>query len=167
MISSANKKESTLKVMEALQEEAYKGIVRIDSETMHHIDVRPGDIVEIEGSRITLGIVGRAYPTDVGQAVIRMDGILRRNAKSSIGEIVKVRKAEIKEAKQITIAPAQEGMMIQVSPEILKHGLLGRAVVKGDIVTLGGARGRRRTMSESPFFEDIFNVFEEGFIGNF
>ena len=49
MITSANKKESTLKVMEALQEEAYKGIVRIDSETMHHIDVRPGDIVEIEG----------------------------------------------------------------------------------------------------------------------
>src|SRR3989344_2511796 len=167
MIQAPNKKESTLKVMEALQEEAYKGIVRIDSETMHQIDVRPGDVVEIEGSRITLGIVGRAYPTDVGQAVIRMDGILRRNAKASIGEIVKVRKADIKEAKQVTIAPAQEGMMIQVSPEILKHGLLGRAVLKGDIVTLGGARGRRRTMSESPFFEDIFNVFEEGFIGNF
>ena len=77
-----------LKVMEALQEEAYKGIVRIDSETMREIGVRAGDIVEIEGGRRTVGIVDRAYPTDVGQTVIRMDGILRRNAKTGIGENV-------------------------------------------------------------------------------
>ena len=75
-------KESKLKVMEALQEEAYKGIVRIDSETMKQIGVHPGDIVEIEGSRLTVGVVDRAYPSDVGQSIIRMDGILRRNAQS-------------------------------------------------------------------------------------
>ena len=68
--------ETKLKVMEALQEEAYKGIVRIDAETMHEIGVRVGDIIEIEGNRKTVGIVDRAYPTDVGQSVIRMDGIL-------------------------------------------------------------------------------------------
>src|SRR3990167_8679865 len=95
------KKETRLKVMEALQEEAYKGIVRIDSETMHFIGVHPGDIVEIEGARGTVGIVDRAYPTDVGQSIIRMDGILRRNAKTGIGENVKVRKANIKEAFSI------------------------------------------------------------------
>ena len=61
------KKETQLKVMEALQEEAYKGIVRIDSETMKQIGVHPGDIVEIEGSRLTVGVVDRAYPSDVGQ----------------------------------------------------------------------------------------------------
>src|SRR3989344_1598669 len=75
-------KEVTLKVMEALQEEAYKGVVRIDTETMRDIGVRIGDIVEIEGGRKTVGIVDRAYPTDIGQTVIRMDGILRRSAKS-------------------------------------------------------------------------------------
>ena len=80
--------EAQLKVMEALQEEAYKGIVRIDSGTMSHIGARPGDIVEIEGSRKTVAIVDRAYPSDVGQAVIRMDGIVRRNAKTGIGELV-------------------------------------------------------------------------------
>ena len=41
--------EVTLKVMEALQEEAYKGIVRIDTETMREIGVRVGDVLEIEG----------------------------------------------------------------------------------------------------------------------
>src|SRR3989344_870902 len=159
--------EAQLKVMEALQEEAYKGIVRIDSGTMSHIGARPGDIVEIEGSRKTVAIVDRAYPSDVGQAVIRMDGIVRRNAKTGIGETVKVRAAEIKEAKSVNIAPAQKGVMIQAHPEVFKRGLLGRAVVKGDIVALGGTRRRRRTMSESPLFDDIFNVFGEDFMGNF
>src|SRR3989338_6421407 len=159
-------KESKLKVMEALQEEAYKGIVRIDSETMHVIGVRPGDIIEIEGQRKTVGIVDRAYPTDVGQQVIRMDGIIRRNAKTSIGETVAVRKAAVAEAKSITIAPSQQGIMIQASPELFRRGLLGRSVLKGDIISLGGARRRRRTMEDTPF-EEIFNVFEEGFMGSF
>src|SRR3989338_5021706 len=122
-------KDVRLKVMEALQEEAYRGTVRIDSETMHKIGVHPGDVVSIEGGRGTVGIVDRAYPTDIGQEVIRMDGILRRNAKTGIGEFVKVRKSDIKEAKHISIAPAQEGVMIQADPEIFKRGLLGRAIV--------------------------------------
>ncbi len=155
-----------LKVQEALQEEAYKGIVRIDSQTMRQIGVRAGDIIEIEGGRATVGIADRAYPTDIGQSIIRMDGILRRNARTGIGELVEVRKAEVKEAKSITIAPAQQGVMIQADPELFKNGLLGRAVVKGDIIALGGTKSRRRTMAGSPF-EDIFDVFERGFMGNF
>lgn len=159
-------KDTKLKVMEALQEEAYKGIVRIDSQTMRQIGVRPGDVVEIEGGRKTVGIADRAYPSDIGQEIIRMDGILRRNARTGIGERVSVRKAEVKEAKAVTIAPAQQGVMIQANPEVFQRGLLGRAVLKGDIIALGGARRRRRTFSGSPF-EEIFNVFEEGFMGNF
>ncbi|MAG50628.1 ATPase [archaeon] len=158
--------ETKLKVMEALQEEAYKGIVRIDAETMHEIGVRVGDIIEIEGNRKTVGIVDRAYPTDVGQSVIRMDGILRRNAKTGIGETIKVRKSEIKEAQKITIAPAQDNIMIQAHPNVFKRGLLGRAVIKGDMVAIGGTQRRRKTMTGSPF-EDIFDVFEQEFMGNF
>lgn len=158
--------EVKLRVMEALQEEAYKGIVRIDSETMHAIGVRQGGVVEIEGNKKTVGIVDRAYPTDVGQGIIRMDGILRRNAKTGIGETVKVRKADVKEAKSVTVAPAQKGVTIQADPVVFKRGLLGRPVVKGDQVALGGARSRRRTMEGSPF-EEIFEAFEQGFMGPF
>ena len=121
-------KETKLKVMEALQEEAYKGIVRIDSQTMKELGVHPGDVVEIEGNRLTVGIVDRAYPTDVGQNIIRMDGILRRNAKTGIGENVKIKKADIKEAKSITIAPAQKGVMIRADSYLFKKTLLGRAM---------------------------------------
>ena len=156
------KKEARLKVMEALREEAYRGIVRIDSQTMHDIEVRPGDIVEIEGGRKTVGIIDRAYPTDVGQSVIRMDGILRRNAKTGLGEYLKIRKVDIKEAKSVTIAPAQKYVEIQVSDtQMFKRSLLGRAIVKGDQVALGGARNRRTTMMGGNF-EDIFDLFERG-----
>ena len=158
--------ETKLKVMEALQEEAYKGIVRIDTETMNSIGVRPGDIIEIEGQRATVGIVDRAYPTDVGQAVIRMDGILRRNAKTSIGDYVKIRKADVKEAKSVQIAPVQKGVVVQADAELFKRSLIGRALMKGDIFSPGGTRRRRRTMTGSSF-EDIFDVFEQGFMGNF
>ncbi|MEK6856748.1 MAG: CDC48 family AAA ATPase, partial [Nanoarchaeota archaeon] len=83
-----------------------------------------------------------------------------------IGETIKVRPAEIKEAKLIVIAPAQKGIMVQAHPDVFKRGLLGRAVVKGDIVALGGTRRRRRTLAESPFFDDIFN-FEDTLFDNF
>ena len=96
----AKNTEVNLKVMEAMQEEAYKGIVRIDSTQMKEIGIHAGDIVEIEGARKTVGIVDRAYPADIGQSIIRMDGILRRNAKTGIGEQIKVRKTEYKEAKK-------------------------------------------------------------------
>ncbi len=155
-------KEVSLKVQEAFTEEAYKGIVRIDSQTMREIGVKAGEIVEIKGGRTTVGIVDRAYPSDIGQKIIRMDGIIRRNAKTGIGESVTVTQSDIREAKSVIIAPAQQGVMIQAAnPEMFKNGLLGRAVTKGDVISLGGTRKRRTTMSGSPF-EDIFSGIFDG-----
>jgi transitional endoplasmic reticulum ATPase len=142
-------------VAEAIQDDVNKGIVRLDSSYMRDLDIRPGNIVEIKGERATVAIADRSLPGDIGLNIIRMDGLIRRNAKSAIGEQVKVRKAEVHEAKRITIAPARSGIMIRASPQIFKRGLLGRAVVKGDIVGLGGTTRRRNAMSDNPFFNDM------------
>src|SRR3989338_5281749 len=159
-------KEIKLKVAEAIQDDVNKGIVRIDTSFLTQIDVRPGEIVEIQGPRKTVAIADRAYPGDIGLNIIRMDGLIRRNAKTGIGEIVLIRKANVKEAKKVTIAPAREGILIRANPVIFKQGLLGRAVVKGDIVSLGGTRSRRSAMTQSPFFDDIFNlVSDEALMG--
>jgi len=101
--------ELKLKVAEAIQDDVNKGIVRVDSGYMQEANLRPGDIVEISGGKTTVAITDRAYPGDIGLNIIRMDGIIRRNAKTGIGEIIKVKKAEIKEAKKIIIAPAKNG----------------------------------------------------------
>ncbi|MEM4230727.1 MAG: CDC48 family AAA ATPase [Candidatus Pacearchaeota archaeon] len=146
-------KEIKLKVVEALQDDAYKGIARIDTETMKRLELKRGDVIVIKGGKETVAIVDRAYPADLGQQIIRIDGIIRKNAKTGIGEVVSVKKADVKEAKKITIAPTQKGITVQGDPEMFKRGLLGRAVVKGDIIVIGG---RRREMSE---FDDVFNDF--------
>ena len=159
-------KELKLKVAEAIQDDVNKGIVRIDSGYLSEVEIKPGDIVEIEGERKTVAIADRSYPGDIGLNIIRMDGIIRKNGKTSIGEIVKIRKAMVKEAKKIIIAPARKGIVIRASPEIFKQGLLGRSVVKGDIVSLGGARRRKTTMMNNPFFdEDIFSILDESMMG--
>ncbi|HLG23484.1 MAG TPA: CDC48 family AAA ATPase [Candidatus Nanoarchaeia archaeon] len=161
-----SEKELKLKVAEAIQDDVNKGIVRIDSGYLSEVEIKPGDIVEIEGERKTVAIADRSYPGDIGLNIIRMDGIIRKNSKTGIGEIVKVRKAIVKEAKKIIIAPARKGIVIRASPEVFKQGLLGRAVVKGDIVSLGGARRRKNTMMNNPFFdEDIFNILDESMMG--
>jgi len=151
-----------LKVVEALQDDAYKGIARVDHEVMRELDVKRGDVILIKGNKETVAIVDRAYPADVGEGIIRIDGILRRNAKTGIGDTVEISKADIKEAKKIIIAPAQKGIMVKTDdPEGLKKGLLGRAVVKGDVVVLGGVQRRRDLMSDFGDMDDIFGNLNE------
>src|SRR3989338_1892512 len=130
------KKPLQLKVVEAQQDDAYKGIARIDMEVMRELGIKRGDAIIIKGSRETIAIADRAYPADVGEGIIRIDGILRKNAKAGIGDLVNISRAEIKEAKKITIAPAQKGIMVQGDSISLRNGLLGRTVLKGDIVVL-------------------------------
>ncbi len=161
----AEEKETKLKVVEAVQDDVNKGIVRIDSSFMQKVGIRAGDIVELEGERKTVAIADRAYPSDIGLPIVRMDGLIRKNARTSLGDMVDVRKVEVKEAKRIVVAPAKKGVIVRASPTTFKNGLLGRAVVKGDIVSLGGTRRRRHTMTESPFFEDIFSMLDEEFAG--
>ena len=153
-----------LKVVEALQDDAYKGIARVDVDVMKKLDLRRGDVISIKGNKETVAIVDRAYPADIGEPIIRIDGIIRKNAKSGIGEQVIIKKADVKEAKKITIAPAQKGIMVQGDPEAVKQQLLGRAVVKGDIVVLGGAQRRRDLMSG--LGDDVFgDLFAEALSG--
>lgn len=145
-----------LKVMEAVQDDVNKGVVKIDSSFMKQIGVNPGDFVEINGERKTSAMVDRAYPGDIGLNIIRMDGNIRRNARTSIGEMVAVAKTEVKPAVKVSIAPANKGVLVKASPQVFKQGLLGKALLKGDIVSLGRSR-KRQFQGE---LSDIFSMME-------
>ncbi len=159
----SEKNKVQLKVVEALQDDAYKGIARIDGEIMRELEVRRGDVLLIKGHRETVAIVDRAYPADVGEGIIRIDGTLRKNARTGMGEVVEVSKANVREAKKVMIAPAQKGIMVQGEPEGLRNSLFGRNLIKGDIVSLGGARRRMDLMSED--FSGL-NDFFGGMLGD-
>lgn len=158
-----------LKVSEAIQDDVNKGIVRIDSTYMKQIGIREGHFVQIQGQRMAVGIADRALPGDIGLPIIRMDGLMRRNSRSGIGEYVEVSKTEVHEAKKVTIALAREGVRFQTNnPHIFKMGLLGRPMIKGDLVALGGTQ-RRSSIADFPNMPDLFRQFrsEEAFNGIF
>ena len=130
-------KEIELRVVEALQNDVGKGIVRIDTQSRNELGVNVGDVVEIIGKRTTVAIVWKAHVEDEGLGIIRMDGTTRYNAKVSIGDKVRVRKANVKEARTVILAPSQ---YLRFSPgfnEFIKKRIIGRPVLTGDLLTLG------------------------------
>ncbi len=155
-----------LRVVESLQDDVHKGIARLDVDVMKKLGVKRGDIISIKGARETVAIADKSYPADVGEGIIRVDGILRRNSKTGIGEIVEIKKAKIITAKKVLIAPAQQGVIVQADPNSLKAGLLGRAVVKGDIIVMGGVQRRKDLMGDGFGMEDIFGDLEKMFGSN-
>ena len=155
--------EVKLKVGElTAREEAGRGIVRVDSGTMTKLSLKEGDIIEIEGEKITGAIAVRAYPADVGEQIIRIDGLIRKNAKTGVGEVVVIKKAAVKAATKVTVAPAQKGIIVQGDPEFFKNHLIGRVVVKGDILSLGGKMRARNDQFGSPF-PDFMNDMNDLF----
>src|SRR3989344_841872 len=157
--------EIKLKVVEALQDDVYKGVARIDPNLMKAMGLNRGDLISIAGGRETVAIVDRAYPADVGERIIRIDGLIRRNARTGVGENILVKKAIARPAKKVIIAPVQQGVSVHGDPELFKNGLLGRVVTKGDLISLGGVQRRKDLMGEG--FPDLFGDLQDLFGSHF
>ena len=139
---SEGKNELELTVAEARrQKDVGKNVARISKKAMKKIGVKQGDIIEIEGNKKSGAIVRTSYREDEGLDIIRLDGLERKNTGISIGEKVKVREGEVKEAEKVTIAPADQNIQIQGGGRALKQSLLGRPATKGDLITPTGQPG--------------------------
>ncbi|WP_258083938.1 CDC48 family AAA ATPase [Thermococcus thermotolerans] len=133
----AEKREVKLKVASAYQRDVGRGIVRIDRKAMREIGVQSGDIIEIIGTKNTAAVVWPAYPEDEGLSIIRMDGTIRKNAGVGLGDEVTVRKAEVKEAKKVIVAPTEPIRFGHDFVEWFHSRLVGRPVVRGDYIKVG------------------------------
>jgi transitional endoplasmic reticulum ATPase len=152
-------KEISLKVGELTnRDESGRGLIRIDTKAMSELGIKEGDIVELIGQKRTGAIAVRAYPSDIGLNIARIDGITRMNAGVGVGEIVKIKKADVKEAKKVVLAPAQKNEMVLISPDLLKRNLYMRPVVKGDIVSPFPVVRRR---SKGLFDDDVLGALRD------
>ncbi|RJS86845.1 AAA family ATPase [Candidatus Bathyarchaeota archaeon] len=125
--------EVQLRVGDARQRDVARGIARIDQQTMEKLQVSAGDVIEIVGKRRTSAIAWPAYSEDQGRGIIRIDGFTRKNAGVSINEYVTVRRAEVKDATSIVLAPID--MRLNVDEDFtnfVKNRLMERTFVEGD-----------------------------------
>ncbi|TFF89416.1 MAG: AAA family ATPase [Promethearchaeota archaeon] len=132
-------KRISLRVSEGNKEDVGKNIVRLDPFMMEEARIKEGTPIEIRGKKITGAIVGKPSDRDKNQSVIHMDGLIRNNSGTSLGDMVKIRKIRPKEAERVKFAPIKEGVKI-TSPrhvaQALKKSLLGRLVRTADLVSV-------------------------------
>ncbi|RRJ30250.1 CDC48 family AAA ATPase [Halocatena pleomorpha] len=128
--------EVQLEVAKAYPNDSGRGIARLDPDTLLHLKLSPGDIIEIEGSDTTAAKVWRADRQDWNTDTVRIDGFTRQNADVGIGERVKIRKAEANKAEQLVLAPPEEAS-VQFGSDaagMVKRQIMKRPVAQRDIV---------------------------------
>jgi transitional endoplasmic reticulum ATPase len=134
--------EIILKVAEALQSDVGHGRARIDTSTRVALNLEPGDIIEIKGKKATASKVFRVNQEDEGVGIVRIDGLVRKNAGVSIGDKVVIAKVDMEPAASVTISPLiSETHRIKFGPGIenfVKRGLLKRPLTKGDTIIVPG-----------------------------
>ena len=115
---------------------------------MDILGIKVGDIVQIDGNRKTVAKVLRGAPEDANRGIIRIDGSTRRNAGVSLDERVGIKKVTAKNAEKITFSPTEQ-LRLQGGEEYLKQVLEGRAIAKGDTITLNvmGNKGDTITLN--------------------
>ena len=145
-------KEMKLKVAEAFsQADVGRSVARIDPACMQKLDLLDGDIIEIEGKKLTATRVASSQ-SDIGLGIIRIDGYIRKNSGTSIGEEVTVRHANYKEAKKVVLAPVEQEILVRGD---VKAAFLGRVLSQGDMIITGVRQQQQQTM-RSGLFDEFF-----------
>jgi len=129
--------EIQLRAMEVQQKDAGKGKVCIDDEAMRAIGVVAGDIVELQGQRRTTAIARSAPIQDRGKAIIRLDGLIRKNAGATLNQMITVREAEAKDAENVLLAPVDMRLNVDADfVEFVKTRLHDTPLLEGDSLFL-------------------------------
>ena len=130
----------TLRVAKAIPSDVGHGRARVPFD--NELNLKPGDIVEIAGEQKTAAIVWRCRPEDANLGVIRIDGIIRKNAGVSLGDRVTISKVETQPCQRLVLSPVMaKQQKVRFGPGIegfARRGLNKRPVVAGDRIFIPG-----------------------------
>ena len=135
-----------LKVSEALAEDVGKGLARLDPNDIKAINAVLGDVIEINGEKLTVARITGTFPQFLGKRLIQIDGITRENAKAFVGGTVKVRKAIRKTASTVVISPLDFTHILPEEKEVDQFArvLQGLSVILGDKINVPFLAGKER-----------------------
>ncbi len=153
-----------LQVAGAKPQDVGTGTVRLSRATLRGLGARDGDVLEIVGKRTTAATALPPYAEDEGLDVIRLDGLQRTNVGVSIGDYVDIRRADVKPARRIQLAPAQKNLRLMGSGEMLRRTLFQRPLVVGDVISTSiyqRGSGGKPPAERGAFPEDLFRIFFE------
>jgi len=133
-------KTLSLRVAKAIPSDVGHGRARVPFD--NDLNLKPGDVIEIKGERSTAAIVWRCRPEDANLGVIRIDGIIRKNAGVSLGDRVTIKKVETKPCTRLVLSPVMaKQQKVRFGPGIegfARRGLNKRPVVAGDRIFIPG-----------------------------
>lgn len=139
-MSGDDKKKLNLKVAKAIPSDVGHGRARVPFD--NDLNLKPGDIIEIKGDDTTAAIVWRCRPEDANLGVIRVDGIIRKNAGAQLGSNVTIRKVEAKQCTRLVLSPVMASKQkVRFGPGIegfARRGLNKRPVATGDRIFIPG-----------------------------
>ncbi len=152
-----NKDELILRVEEISKSSAGRFICRIDPESMKELDLSAGDIVEIIGKKSSPAIV---FPSSRDRAmnIVRIDGLMRLNTGSTVGEYVKIRKTKPEPARFIKLSYTQKDVQITSNVRNLAGAMQGKPMKSGDIVAVVKQNVAKKKESLNPQMEDFQKI---------
>jgi len=130
--------EASLRIEKLEPGRSGRSLCYIDSEIVDRMSLSNGDIIEIFGKKNTAGLVVSSK-TDKGKGTIKIDGLIRLNSGATIGEVVTIRKAEVKEAREVMLTPTRPDVDLKRQAKTIKTKLIQKPVVIGDIISVLGA----------------------------
>jgi len=134
--------KTILTVKETSLHDVGKGVAKIDPIVFDKLKLSIGDTILIEGTKKTVAYATRGVQEDVGLNSIKIDGIIRQNAGSSIDDEVYIYKTNVQFAKTIDLAPViDEKQKITLTNDIknfIKDKLLNLNVYEKNFVKISG-----------------------------
>ena len=126
-----------MRVDESKQRDVGKRRARIGHHAMDYLNVSPGDIIEIKGTRISCAIVWPSDEDEKNPDSIRIDGQTRKNIGGALGDVVYVKKVKVKTAKSVKLMPVNDVVTIDKEfTDFVKNRLKGLPLTMGDEISV-------------------------------
>ncbi|MDE1863180.1 MAG: CDC48 family AAA ATPase [Thaumarchaeota archaeon] len=132
--------EIILRIAETPQRYVGKGIAVVDPKIVEENRWEAGNILELSGNRKSHAKLWPGSIEEYGTGTIKVDGITRQNIGAGIGEKVSIKKAEAKEAAQVTVSPVEK-LSAEGLQEYMQANYIGHVMTMGDTLLVATQLG--------------------------